>query len=73
MNVNTLRKTINEAYLDYYGSNISNLCIDRIINHYKKLTKDNNMRANGQLPNLYKREEIRKQTEADKVKAEGRG
>ena len=34
-----LRKAINVVYLNYYGNNISNLCVERIINYYKQFTK----------------------------------
>lgn len=39
MNIKILRKAINVVYLNYYGNNISNLCVDRIINYYKQFTK----------------------------------
>ena len=32
-----LRKAIKEAYLDYYGENISSICVDRIINRHEEL------------------------------------
>jgi len=41
MNTKIWRKAIHGAYLDYYGSHISELCVDRIINYYKQLTKEN--------------------------------
>ena len=46
MNIKILRKAINVVYLNYYGNNISNLCVDRIINYYKQFTKDARRESN---------------------------
>ena len=35
------KKAIKEAYLDYYGVNISDECVVRIVRHHKNLLSDN--------------------------------
>ena len=45
MNTKVWRKAIHGAYLDYYGENISDECVDRIIDYYRQLTRDNRINA----------------------------
>jgi hypothetical protein len=40
MNTKLFKKAVRGAYLDYYGVNISDICVDRIIHYYKELTTD---------------------------------
>lgn len=42
INPNLLKKAIAGAYLDYYGENISDECVKRIINYAKELKENDN-------------------------------